>query len=97
MFGASNNMINQQTIFTVKIKAKSVISAELEINKSEIKCITGETVNFVITRENFRSFLHLVKGKIILNFIYDNELYVVTIISKHSSKIIESLNVFIQK
>ena len=58
-------MSKNQTIFAVKIND---MSAELEIDSSKIKCITGNTVHFEALLSDLRSFVHVKSNQILLNF-----------------------------
>lgn len=82
-------MNSNQKIFEVKINN---ITAELEISKSKILCITGKTVHFEIQTEHLRAILHTRSNKIMLNFYKEKELFKTTIHSKHCLGIIDCLN-----
>jgi len=79
-----------KSIFTVKLEK---ISAELEIDDNMIKCVSGNTTHFEISKDNFRSFLHLKPDKILLNFtqMEMNKLYQITLSSKHTLSILSIL------
>ena len=81
-------MSKNQTIFAVKIND---MSAELEIDSSKIKCITGNTVHFEALLSDLRSFVHVKSNQILLNFYQKNQLVQCTITSKHSLSVISVL------
>lgn len=87
-------MNSNQTLFTVKFQK---ILSELEINESTIKCVTGKTTHFEIDRDELRSFIPISSSKILINFYSKNELYQVTISSKHCINIMKSLNLFLER
>ncbi len=77
-----------KTIFTVQIEK---ISAELEVGDGIIKCISGNTIHFEISRKELRSYLHLKRNKFLLNFTQRGSLYQITISSKHILSILSIL------
>ena len=81
-------MSKNQTIFAVKIND---MSAELEIDNSKIKCITGNTVHFEALLSDLRSFVHVKSNQILLNFYQKNQLVQCTITSKHCLSITKSI------
>ncbi len=82
-------MSDNQQIFAVKIDR---VAAELEVDDSKIRCITGNTVHFDVSKRDFRSFVHTKSNTILLNFYKDNEeLFQATVTSKHCLSIVKSL------
>jgi len=77
-----------KAIFTIIIEK---VPAELEIDDDIIKCISGDTIHFEITRQELRSFLHLKPNKILLNFTQKDSLYQITISSKHTLSVLSAL------
>lgn len=79
---------NNNSIFSIKFQK---ISSELEIGESFLKCITGDTVHFDIPMNNLRTFMQTKPDSILFNFYQNDEMYKVTITSKHCISIIKFL------
>ena len=78
-----------ESIFAVTINK---VAAELEITEDKIKCFSGVTTHFDIPKSQLRSYLHLIKNKIILNLSSNDSLTMVTISSKYCKSIEEAIN-----
>lgn len=87
-------MSESQSIFSIKFEK---YTAELEINKSSIKCVTGDIVHFDIPINQLRAYMQTKHNKILFDFYQDNESKQITISSKHCISIIKYLDSLTKK
>ena len=86
-------MSENQSIFSVKFEK---YTAELEITKSSLKCVTGDIVHFDILIDDLRLYMQTSYNKILFNF-YQDKLFQVTISSKHCISILNNLDSLFKK
>ena len=87
-------MSKNQSIFSVKFEK---YMAELEINESSIRCVTGDVLHFDIPISELRAYVQSSSNKILFSFYQDNELFQITITSKHCISIIKYLDSLTKK
>ena len=86
-------MSMDQSIFPIKFEK---YSAELEINKSGLKCVTGDIIHFDIPMDKLRAYVQTAHNKILFNF-YRDKLFQVTITSKCCISILKYLDLLVKK
>ena len=86
-------MSKNQSIFSVKFEK---YSAELEINESSIRCVTGGIIHFDIPRDELRVYVQTNHNKILFSF-YQDKLKQITITSKYCISILKYLDSFLKK
>ena len=87
------SMSENQSIFSIKFEK---YSAELEITKSNLKCVTGDIIHFDIMINQLRAYMQIVHNKILFNFYQNNKLFQVTISSKHCISILKYLDLIVK-
>jgi len=85
--------MNNQSIFSIKFEK---YTAELEINKSSIRCVTGGIIHFDIPMDKLRVYMQTAHNKILFNF-YQDKLFQVIISSKHCISILKYLDSILKK
>ena len=87
-------MSENQSIFSVKFER---YTAELEVSESYMRCVTGDIIHFDIPRDELRAYVQTTHNTILFSFYQDNELFQITITSKHCISILKYLNSLTKK
>lgn len=82
-----------QSIFSIKFEK---YTAELEISELSLRCVTGDIIHFDIQINQLRAYIQTTHNTILFSF-YKNELYQVTISSKHCISILKYLDSLAKK
>jgi len=81
-------MNETKSIFSIKFEK---YTAELEISKLSLKCVTGNVTHFNIPMDKLRVYVQTSHNTILFNF-YQDKLFQVTISSKHCISILKYLD-----